>query len=114
MNLKRLVGFTLIAGCLVGIVWVGASLITGTKTKAASLPGQRWEYMVVSMEKKNVWTNVPTWSDKLVKAKGMSFLVESIVTEEALDEAGRQGWELVMVVEETEANQEFIFKRPIP
>ncbi|MGD9675463.1 MAG: hypothetical protein AB7V19_02105 [Candidatus Bipolaricaulia bacterium] len=114
MELKRVLVVVLAAGFLVSLTWLGASLFTGSKTIAAAIPGQRWEYMVVAMEKKNVWSNQPMWSDKPAKAKGMPFIVESLTSENALDEAGRVGWELVTVVEELEVYQEFVFKRPLP
>jgi len=114
MSWKR-VGIAAVAIVAVLIAaWLGASFYAGSKTVAATSPGQKWEYMVVGLLDTSVWNNDEAHSGKLTKALGTTFSAESPKAECALDGAGRAGWELVTVTVMLGGGQGFFFKRPLP
>jgi len=112
MQAKRFLLVVVAVGLLAALSWAGVSLWSGSRALASGDPQQKWEYMVVGINKAaNMWGSAVT---QLVKAKNMPFDLESGPCQNALDAAGRAGWELVAVDGILGGDQEFIFKRPLP
>lgn len=96
--MKRTLVVSLAVICAASLMWLGASLLTGSKAVAEGTGVQRWEYKVAD-------ANVP-----------MSGSVTG-----GLNTYGDEGWELVGVVEQfydtnvgTIESLKFFFKRPLP
>jgi len=117
MQVKRCLLVVGVVGLLVAVSWVGVSLLRGSRALASADPQQKWEYLIICPGKVQF---ASPFYNPMRKAAGLSIgtdiipPTEAADTETILDNAGEIGWELVTVVGLIGADQEFIFKRPLP
>ena len=117
MQAKRCLLVVGVVGLLVGVSWMGVSLLSNSRVLASTDPQQKWEYMVICPGKVGFSSPFASPMDKSAGLSiGTSILppTEALDTETILDNAGKVGWELVTVVGVIGGDQEFVFKRPLP